>query len=1223
MEPLPAIEPTLPESFSHWEAELDAILNRTDLGQNDRLAVELLKLGPVPMALVSPWVPSDLLLDNLKIPSLPLKYRLQVLARLAQNPSLQPRLEVAADAETPLAILQQFIGALEPELRQATQQNPNCPPRLIELVEDQLTIASDWDTKAAQLIQLGQSVWPRIRLAVAQNPSTPAATLQDLANDEYFAIQQAIAQNPSTPAAIVTQFTDHPNVKIQTVIASRPDLPEALQLKLLDSCPRAICARQDLHPNVMEVIWKKDIEDKAMPLWKNPQRGFFVSQPMTPESILVKIVQTYDWEAIQTFWHQQALDRQPPTPQYAEGWANDCIELLASVAQHPNVSEALLETIAAYPSPLPKNQFAVFQNPKTPETIRIQLFEKLQAQPNEDWIYSIAQAEITSSEMLEQLAQKYIKASPELTFLQSFLGETGASEALVTAIQQFIEQRESPQQILFWFQQDPVFGAPILQDWLTLLGQLSRQDYLVLHNLCVAGLLDIQRSGVFPERDRWADASPEHMTLYGMLNVFNTNTFKLRAQNQACRSVIPLALINHPKTPEASRKALQVQFEIAPELSGTRYDWDLQLAIATNPAISDAERASACEAILATSSHPSPYWKVQEKLAKNPNTPSEYLRRLMDSPGSIPDYLASNPNTPQSCLALLIQNDSSSSQRKVLGNSHATVDMIIRAQLKIEPEELSSILKQNSGLSDLDRYQILLAVEAQHQEQVVQARVSQTLSQQRNHQAKVVAAQNWNASSYSLEQLSQDENIAIREAVAANRNLSTTGQERMAQDAEGSVRMALARRNRAPIAPEAAVILCQSADRAIHLALAQNEQTPSVILEQLGQLQDPEILNALLTNPQTPAAILQREIPKIQDEKQLELVLRGNRNQQRNLNMPGELLAPFAQSSSDTMRFLVARYRSALPETLELLAADKYDLVRQTVAENPSTSPPVLTAMAQQDHLNSNSGSAHSVSGKIVERKDAPAEALDFVAKQPVQWMRIRVANHPNTSTETLTWLAGNESHEQVLQAVAKHPRASEAVLERLGSHENENVRATIASHPNCPEHLLLLEFFTQKPSTLVMLKVAANPNTPLSYLELFVSSQQSGLRAAVATNPNLPIAHLVTLAADPKVEVRRAVALNPATPEQWRQSLRSLIPAPPLSVPSPTLNGLQRSYDPEMDDLTELLTDYANSENAFVRFATFLNPQAPETVLAQGAVSPSWLERYATAENSNLIIIG
>jgi hypothetical protein len=53
------------------------------------------------------------------------------------------------------------------------------------------------------------------------------------------------------------------------------------------------------------------------------------------------------------------------------------------------------------------------------------------------------------------------------------------------------------------------------------------------------------------------------------------------------------------------------------------------------------------------------------------------------------------------------------------------------------------------------------------------------------------------------------------------------------------------------------------------------------------------------------------------------------------------------------------------------------------------------------------------------------------------------------------------------------------------------------------------------------------------------------------------------------------------------------------------------------MDDLTELLTDYANSENAFVRFATFLNPQAPETVLAQGAVSPSWLERYATAENS------
>jgi hypothetical protein len=1020
---------------------------------------------------------------------------------------------------------------------------------------------------------------------------------------------------PKFPTQKFCGSPNSPLVKWESISAdqNRHLLPEALQLKLLESHPKVIYARQDLYPNVLEAIWKKDIEDKAIPLWENSQRGFFVSQPMTPESILDKIVQAYDWEAIQAFWHQKANDSQPPTPQYAQGWAYHCIELLASVAQHPNVSEALLETIAAYPSALPENQFAVFENPKTPERIRIQIFERLQAQPNENWIYRIAQTEITSVQMLEQLAKKHIQPRPELTFLQSFLSETGASETLVTTIQQFIEQRESPQQILFWLQQDPAFSVPILQDWITLLGQLSHQDYSVLHNLCMAGLLDIQRSGIFPERDRWADASPEHMTLYGMLNVFNTNTFKLRAQNQACRGAIPLALINHPKTPEPLRKALQVQFAIAPDQSGNRYDWNLQLAIATNPAIPELERFQACEAILEPSWYSSK--DAQESLARNPNTPPRYLAQLAEFPGRIPEYLTRNPNLPQSCLTGLIKRLSgTSSQRELLTNPQITANIIIQSQFRVALEELPWILKQNPSLSDRDRYRILLAAEVQYQQNVI--RDFQALWQQRSHQAKVAVAQNWNASPHTVEQLSQDENTAIRQAVAANRNLSATAQKRLAQDTESIVRMALARRNRAPIAPEAAMILCQSTDREIHLALAQNEQTPSIVLGQLGQLEDPEIINALLTNPQTPAAVLQREIPKIQDEKQLEQVLRGNYHQQRNPNMPGELLTPFAQSSSDTIRFLVARYRSALPETLEFLATDKYDLVRQTVAENPSTSPTILAKMAKQDHVNSIAGSAHSVSNKIVSRKDAPAEALSFIAKH-VSFMRIQVARHLNTSTETLTWLAENESNEQVLQAVVKHPRTSEAVLERLGSHENENVRAAIAAHPNCPEHLLLLEFFTQKPSALVMLKVAANPNMPLSYLELFVSSQQSGLRAAVASNPNLPIAHLVTLAEDPKVEVRRAVALNPATPEQWQQSLRSLIRVSPLSTPSPTLNELPRSYDLETDDLPALLADYANSKNAFVRFATFLNPQAPEAILAQGAVSPSWLERYATAENS------
>ena len=51
-------------------------------------------------------------------------------------------------------------------------------------------------------------------------------------------------------------------------------------------------------------------------------------------------------------------------------------------------------------------------------------------------------------------------------------------------------------------------------------------------------------------------------------------------------------------------------------------------------------------------------------------------------------------------------------------------------------------------------------------------------------------------------------------------------------------------------------------------------------------------------------------------------------------------------------------------------------------------------------------------------------------------------------------------------------------------------------------------------------------------------------------------------------------------------------------------------------DDLPTILTEYVQSENAFVRFITLLHPLTPQNILTQGASSASWLERYAVADN-------
>ncbi|MEH2178011.1 hypothetical protein [Nostoc sp.] len=123
------------------------------------MAVELLKIGPVPPCFFSEWVPAERLIQGLGNSQMPLRYRLQLLQRLSQEPSLEARLQVAESPETPSTILEQLAGDLELPVQLAVKFNPSCPPSLIELVEGQYALAFDWNTDSEQLAMLGQSRW--------------------------------------------------------------------------------------------------------------------------------------------------------------------------------------------------------------------------------------------------------------------------------------------------------------------------------------------------------------------------------------------------------------------------------------------------------------------------------------------------------------------------------------------------------------------------------------------------------------------------------------------------------------------------------------------------------------------------------------------------------------------------------------------------------------------------------------------------------------------------------------------------------------------------------------------------------------------------------------------------------------------------------------------------------------------------------------------------------
>lgn len=142
------------EAGDNWQQLVDDILTSRQMGQNDLLVVELLKLGVVPPSFLSEWIPAERLIQALQNIQMPVRYRLQLLERLAQEETLEPRLFVAESPETPLTVFEQLAGDLDLAIRLAVKSNSSCPATLIKLVESEYAIASNWSRDRQQLESL-------------------------------------------------------------------------------------------------------------------------------------------------------------------------------------------------------------------------------------------------------------------------------------------------------------------------------------------------------------------------------------------------------------------------------------------------------------------------------------------------------------------------------------------------------------------------------------------------------------------------------------------------------------------------------------------------------------------------------------------------------------------------------------------------------------------------------------------------------------------------------------------------------------------------------------------------------------------------------------------------------------------------------------------------------------------------------------------------------------
>ena len=1230
-----------------WDTAISEAISQADLQVNDRLAVELLKLGPVPMECFSEWVPPEPFMTALKSQTLPLRYRIQIIERLAKEEQQKPRLTAVESPVAPVSVLETLVGDIDVAVRLTAQHHPNCPAALLKRVMSQQQVAADLSTDAEQLAQLGKSQWGWIRQTVAQNPATPEDTLLALAAEPIDFIREAIAHNPSATAPVLAQLLAQPTEEIKTIIgiaAAHPNASDKLLKEIAQNKQYIpiILRRESLSESMFSFLLEQMAAQDDTPLWKEDarmrrsERGQFArmlkQNPSTPKWIIDRLADfdISDIRALVETEHENVESSQ--IERWTQEKFDDCLQGLAS---HPNASSDLLSAIAQKTDSIDV-QAALAYNEKAPEDLRLQAFDKLLIGSGDRFVNKMAANPKTPISILQKIAGQCTGSEPGLEIIQTILNGQ-ATPHLLSEIQSFFARHsDSSQQILFWLRQDEAFKRPIVQDWAEVRSRLNAEEQQMLDILSQMYLPAVGRGGRFPSRDAWVVNDPNALNLYGFLMLFNNKgTSRVTQRNWYDL----LTLLGNPSLPAESRESLtEHALELAGEEAGKVKE--IHLSLAFNSSVPEPERTRYFWSLLDGYSR-----DIWRKLAESVETPIPILLKLIEDSEKrsiVWQSAAKNPNTPLKYLEELAKDSNSTTVSYVLNNPGTPVSLLHRILDGKEVPRCYAWEAQQYG--EAKKARDYLGENAYYQRQITIQEISRSQAAERillnrennpyaialalksdNKHVKTLAARNHRMPSTVIDAIAQDNDPNIRRMAVGHPNLSETCLLALAQDEDDKVQLSVAQ-SRQPLSDEMLENLMESGTTHVLAALSRRDDLPEYCLDKLASYDHRDVKTTALSNPNAPAQALWRELPKITNEKTIEQILRGKNNQRdANLNMPPALLERYSKSENRTIRFLVARYSNATVETLERLAFDEYELVRETAAANPSMPCDVLIRMAKKAKVATNVGSYHTVASQICRRKDAPAEALDSIVRQSTSSIRQSAVANANMSDETLSWLAENETDTHVLKGIVQHPNVTEETLALLAESESEDVRGAIAALPNCPPQLLLLELLTQNPSVEVCTNIAANPNTPESSRALFITSEKTALRAAIASNPSLSVEQLTHLSTDSSVEVQRAVANNPSTPKALKQSLKTLLAKAKTTKAkkgadkplSPTLDSLPRLFDSNNETLPELLADYYESKNDFVRFVVLLNPQTPTEVLQKGARSTLWLERYAVAENS------
>ncbi|MFN6561073.1 MAG: hypothetical protein RMY28_014970 [Nostoc sp. ChiSLP01] len=195
------------------------------------------------------------------------------IARLSQIEDEEILCAVAANSNTPLRILEQFLEG---------------PPVFYD--EDDADVC-DFD---------------RFFIAILQNPNTSESLLLDLADLGSINVKIAIAENPKAPLSLLNEFADWRDFSMHQAIARNPQAPMAILEKLAAQKTKEIRHLVKSHPNVSETAiaivdfldgkpgTSIDLIERLARDERASVRLLVAAHPSTPAKVLEKLARDKD-----------------------------------------------------------------------------------------------------------------------------------------------------------------------------------------------------------------------------------------------------------------------------------------------------------------------------------------------------------------------------------------------------------------------------------------------------------------------------------------------------------------------------------------------------------------------------------------------------------------------------------------------------------------------------------------------------------------------------------------------------------------------------------------------------------------------------------------------------------------------------------------------------------------------------------------------------------------